>query len=46
LAGNAFGKDKKGRAQKDDSSVAAEMQAAGHNGEDYTAYVYFEFEVV
>jgi hypothetical protein len=45
LAGNAFGRDKKGRVQKDDSQVQAEIQAA-HGGEEYTAYVYYEFEIV
>ena len=46
LAGNAFGRDKKGRVTKDDSSTAADLQAAGHaGGEEYTAYVYFEVEI-
>ncbi|KAK5172442.1 hypothetical protein BJ546DRAFT_845196 [Cryomyces antarcticus] len=45
LAGNAFGRDKKGRVAKDDSSMSSDMQAAGHSGEDYTAYVYYEFEI-
>ncbi|KAE9974894.1 hypothetical protein EG328_003561 [Venturia inaequalis] len=45
LAGNAIGRDKKGRAQKDDSAMQAEL-AAAHGGEDYTAYVYYEFEIV
>ncbi|KAF2428866.1 vacuolar ATP synthase subunit C [Tothia fuscella] len=45
LAGNAFGRDKKGRVQKDDSAMTAEIQAGG-GGEDYTAYVYYEFEIV
>lgn len=44
LAGNAFGRDKKGRVQKDDSAISAEIQAA-HGGEEYTAYVYYEFEI-
>ncbi|KAF2842424.1 vacuolar ATP synthase-like protein subunit C 1 [Patellaria atrata CBS 101060] len=44
LAGNAFGRDKKGRVQKDDSSLANDMQAAGHADHEYTAYVYYEFE--
>lgn len=47
LAGNAFGRDKKGRVTKDDSSTSAEMQAAGHmgDGDDYSAYVCYEFEI-
>lgn len=47
LAGNAFGRDKKGRVQKDDSSTSADMQAAGHTGEggEYSAYVCYEFEI-
>jgi len=51
LGGNAFGHDKKGRVAKDDSALSSEIAAAGvggHSGEgvDYTAYVYYEFEVV
>ncbi|KAL9106384.1 MAG: hypothetical protein Q9227_008585 [Pyrenula ochraceoflavens] len=46
LGGNAFGRDKKGRAVKDDQSVAQDMQAAGGGlGEDYTAYVLYPLEV-
>jgi len=46
LAGNAFGKDKKGRPKKDDSSMSADMQAAGQEGgADYSAYVCYELEV-
>ena len=39
LAGNAFGRDKKGRVQRDDP----EMPAGGESAE-YTPYVYYEFE--
>lgn len=46
LAGNALGRDKKGRVKNDDSSVQNDLQAAGHAGEDYTAYVYYEFEIL
>jgi len=51
LGGNAFGRDKKGRVSKDDSALSSEMAAAGvggHSGDgsDYTAYVYYEFEIV
>jgi len=46
LGGNAFGRDKKGRIKQDDSSVTADIQAAGHLGEDYTAYVFYEFEIL
>ncbi|MCJ1314262.1 Vacuolar ATP synthase subunit C [Agyrium rufum] len=44
LAGNALGRDKKGRPTKDSG---ADMQAAGQMGEgsDYTAYVCYEFEI-
>lgn len=47
LGGNAFGRDKKGRVTKDDSSTSADMQAAGHggDGEEYSAYVFYEFEI-
>lgn len=47
LGGNAFGRDKKGRVTKDDSSTSADMQAAGHIGDagDYSAYVCYEFEI-
>ena len=46
LAGNAFGRDKKGRVTKDDSATSADMQAAGHMGDDgYAAYVCYEFKV-
>lgn len=46
LAGNALGRDKKGRVTHDDSSMQGDMQAAGQTGEDYTAYVYYEFEII
>jgi V-type H+-transporting ATPase subunit C len=51
LGGNAFGRDKKGKVTKDDSALSSEIAAAGvgsHGGEgnDYTAYVYYEFEVI
>ncbi|KIN02061.1 hypothetical protein OIDMADRAFT_53578 [Oidiodendron maius Zn] len=51
LGGNAFGRDKKGRVKKDDSALSSEMAAAGvgsHGGEgnEYTAYVYYEFEII
>jgi V-type H+-transporting ATPase subunit C len=33
--------------KKDDSALTTEMQATGHVGDqEYTAYVYYEFEVV
>lgn len=40
LAGNAFGRDKKGRVKRDDPN---EMQGAEGNTE-YTPYVFYEFE--
>jgi V-type H+-transporting ATPase subunit C len=51
LGGNAFGRDKNGKVAKDDSTLSSEMAAAGvggHNGEgsEYTAYVYYEFEII
>ncbi|CAG8977922.1 hypothetical protein HYALB_00001802 [Hymenoscyphus albidus] len=51
LGGNAFGRDSKGKVTKDDSALSSEMAAAGvgsHGGEgsEYTAYVYYEFEVL
>ena len=43
LGGNAFGRDKKGRVQQDTNMGP---EAAGMQGtEDYTAYVYYEFEI-
>ncbi|RYP08058.1 hypothetical protein DL764_002135 [Monosporascus ibericus] len=49
LGGNAFGRDKRGRITKDDASLTSEMAAAGlaHGGDsgEYTAYVYYEFEL-
>ncbi|KAI0025442.1 ATPase, V1 complex, subunit C [Xylariomycetidae sp. FL0641] len=49
LGGNAFGRDKRGRITKDDAALVSEMAAAGlgHGGEgnEYTAYVYYEFEL-
>lgn len=46
LGGNAFGRDKKGKITKDDAALSSEMAAAGMGGEgnEYTAYVYYEFE--
>lgn len=42
MAGNAFGRDKKGRVKKDDPG---EMAAGGEGGAaEYTAYVYYDFE--
>lgn len=38
-------RDKKGRVTKDDSAVSSEMQAAGHGDTEYTAYVYYEFDL-
>lgn len=48
LGGNAVGRDKKGRVTKDDNSTSAEMQAAGHigDGQEYSAYVCYEFEIL
>ena len=47
LGGNAFGRDNKGRIKKDDSSLTNDIQQAGHLGDqEYTAYVYYEFQIV
>ncbi|EKD13166.1 uncharacterized protein L3040_002967 [Drepanopeziza brunnea f. sp. 'multigermtubi'] len=51
LGGNAFGRDKKGKVTKDDSTLSSDMAAAGvagHGGEgsEYTAYVYYDFQIV
>jgi V-type H+-transporting ATPase subunit C len=44
LAGNAFGRDKKGRVQRDDPS---DMHPGGEGaGAEYTPYVFYEFEFV
>lgn len=47
LAGNAMGKDKKGRPTKDDSTISSDMAAAGQGGDggEYSAYVCYELEV-
>ncbi|KAI5862667.1 ATPase, V1 complex, subunit C [Durotheca rogersii] len=49
LGGNAFGRDKRGRITKDDAALTSEMAAAGlghaAEGHEYTAYVYYEFEL-
>jgi V-type H+-transporting ATPase subunit C len=42
------GRDKRGRITKDDAALSSEMAAAGlGHGEnnEYTPYVYYEFEV-
>ncbi|KAG6006282.1 hypothetical protein E4U21_007164 [Claviceps maximensis] len=47
LGGNAFGRDKRGRVTKDDAAMSSEMAAAGFGpgeGQEYTAYVYYELE--
>ncbi|KAF2869665.1 vacuolar ATP synthase subunit C [Massariosphaeria phaeospora] len=47
LGGNAFGRDSKGRIKKDDQATSNDMQATGHLGDqEYSAYVYYEFEIV
>jgi V-type H+-transporting ATPase subunit C len=45
LGGNAFGRDKKGRITKDDAALSSDMAAAGLGESEYTAYVYYEFEL-
>ncbi|KIW99614.1 uncharacterized protein Z518_11027 [Rhinocladiella mackenziei CBS 650.93] len=44
LAGNAFGKDSKGRPKKDDGVSSADMIAGGEQGE-YSAYVCYDIDV-
>lgn len=47
LGGNAFGRDKRGKITKDDAALSSEMAAAGlgsGEGQEYTAYVYYEVE--
>ncbi|KAG6008078.1 hypothetical protein E4U43_000225 [Claviceps pusilla] len=47
LGGNAFGRDKRGRVTKDDAAMSSELAAAGFGsgeGQEYTAYVYYELE--
>ncbi|KAF1965546.1 ATPase, V1 complex, subunit C [Bimuria novae-zelandiae CBS 107.79] len=46
LGGNAFNRDNKGRAKKDDAALTNEMQSQGHLGDEYSPYVYYEFEIV
>ena len=46
LGGNAFGRDKKGRLTKDDSTMSTEISTIGGAGaEHYNAYVLYEFEI-
>ncbi|KIV98840.1 uncharacterized protein PV09_09411 [Verruconis gallopava] len=45
LGGNAFGRDKKGRVTTDSGGGVGAEQIAQHGNEDYTAYVYYEFEI-
>lgn len=48
LGGNAFGRDKRGKIRKDDAALSSEMAAAGMatgEGNEYTAYVYYEMEI-
>ena len=45
LGGNALSRDKKGRVTKDDGAFI-DMQMAGQtDSADYTAFVYYEFEI-
>ncbi|KAF2260830.1 vacuolar ATP synthase subunit C [Lojkania enalia] len=46
LGGNAFGRDSKGRIKKDDQSVSNDLQSAVLGDQEYSAYVYYEFEIV
>jgi V-type H+-transporting ATPase subunit C len=48
IGGNAVGRDKRGKITKDDAALTSDMAAAGvgghGEGNEYTAYVYYEFE--
>lgn len=44
LAGNAFGKDSKGRLQKDEGLGAVDVIAGGDQA-DYSAYVCYQIAV-
>ncbi|EXJ71485.1 V-type H+-transporting ATPase subunit C [Cladophialophora psammophila CBS 110553] len=44
LAGNAFGRDKKGRLLKDEGTTQQDMVAGGEQGE-YSAYVCYDIDV-
>ncbi len=44
LAGNAFGKDSKGRPKKDEGVSQTDMMAGGDQGE-YSAYVCYDIDV-
>lgn len=51
LGGNAFGRDKKGRITKDDAALTSDMATAGvgsqgGEGGEYSAFVYYDFEIV
>ncbi|KEF52843.1 V-type H+-transporting ATPase subunit C [Exophiala aquamarina CBS 119918] len=45
LAGNAFGRDKKGRPKKDEGMNSADAVAAGGEQGDYSAYVLYQIAV-
>lgn len=47
LAGNAFGRDKKGRISKDQGMSQNDMVggAAGGDAAEYCAYVYYDIEL-
>ncbi|KAI6352370.1 hypothetical protein MCOR25_009441 [Pyricularia grisea] len=48
LGGNAFGRDKQGKIKQDDAALTSEIAAAGvgfGEGNEYTPYVYYEFEL-
>ena len=45
LAGNAFGRDKKGRVKKDEGMSGNDMVAGAESGGDYSAFVCFDIDV-
>lgn len=45
LAGNAFGRDKKGRVKKDEGMVSADLLAGAGDAAEYSAYVCYDIDV-
>lgn len=47
MAGNAFGRDKKGRINKDQGMSQQDAMGGGAGGDaqDYSAFVYYEVEL-
>lgn len=45
LAGNAFGRDKKGRVKKDEGMGQQDMAMSGGDQGEYSAYVCYDIDV-